>query len=39
MLLETAYTKPEFQHMLAQANFQSVDILESGIGFEISMTK
>jgi len=39
MLLKSAYTKPQFQYMLAQANFRSVDILESGIGFEISMTK
>jgi ubiquinone/menaquinone biosynthesis C-methylase UbiE len=39
MLLKSAYTKQQFQHMLAQANFRSVDILESGIGFEISMTK
>ncbi len=39
MLLKSAYTKPQFQHMLAQANFRSVDIVESGIGFEISMTK
>lgn len=38
-LLKTAYTKPQFQHMLAQANFRSVDILEADIGFEISMTK
>jgi hypothetical protein len=39
MLLRSTYTKPQFQQMLAQANFRSVDILESGIGFEISMTK
>ena len=39
MLLRSAYTKPQFQQMLAQADFRSVDILESGIGFEISMTK
>lgn len=38
-LLKTAYTKQQFQHMLAQANFRSVDILEADIGFEISMTK
>jgi ubiquinone/menaquinone biosynthesis C-methylase UbiE len=38
-LLKTAYTKAQFQHMLAQANFRSVDIQEAGIGFEISMTK
>jgi len=39
MLLKSAYTKPQFQYMLAQANFRSIDIQESGIGFEISMTK
>lgn len=39
LLLKTAYTKAQFQHMLAQANFQSVDIQEAGIGFQISMTK
>jgi ubiquinone/menaquinone biosynthesis C-methylase UbiE len=39
MLLMSAYTRQQFQHMLAQANFRSVKIDESGIGFEISMTK
>jgi ubiquinone/menaquinone biosynthesis C-methylase UbiE len=39
MLLKSAYTKEQFRYMLAQANFRSVDIQESGIGFEISMTK
>jgi ubiquinone/menaquinone biosynthesis C-methylase UbiE len=39
MLLESAYTKAQFQYMLAQANFRSVEIQEAGIGFEISMTK
>jgi len=38
-LLKTAYTKQQFQQMLAQANFRSVDIHEAGIGSEISMTK
>jgi ubiquinone/menaquinone biosynthesis C-methylase UbiE len=38
-LLKTAYTKQQFQQMLAQANFRGVDIHEAGIGFEISMTK
>jgi ubiquinone/menaquinone biosynthesis C-methylase UbiE len=38
-LLKTAYTRQQFQHMLAQAKFRSVDIHEAGIGFEISMTK
>jgi ubiquinone/menaquinone biosynthesis C-methylase UbiE len=39
MLLKSAYTKEQFRYMLAEANFRSVDIQESGIGFEISMTK
>jgi len=39
MLLKSAYTRQQFQHMLAQANFRSVDIQEADIGFEISMTK
>jgi len=39
MLLKSAYTKAQFQYMLAQANFRSVEIQEAGIGFEISMTK
>lgn len=39
MLLKSAYTKRQFQQMLAQADFRNVDIRESGIGFEISMTK
>lgn len=38
-LIKSAYTREEFQQMLAQANFSSVDIEESEIGFEISMTK
>jgi ubiquinone/menaquinone biosynthesis C-methylase UbiE len=38
-LLRTAYTRQQFQRMLEQANFRSVDIKEAGIGFEISMTK
>ncbi len=39
MLIKSAYTKQEFQRMLAQAQFSSVDIREEKIGFEISMTK
>ena len=39
MLLKSAYTEAAVSQMLAQANFRSVDIQESGIGFEISMTK
>lgn len=37
-LIRTAYTRQQFEHMLAQANFSSVNIREEGIGFEISMT-
>jgi ubiquinone/menaquinone biosynthesis C-methylase UbiE len=39
MLLKTAYTRAQFEHMLAQASFRSVDIQEVDIGFEIAMTK
>ena len=39
MLLKSAYTRRQFEQMLAQANFRSVDIQEVDIGFEISMTK
>lgn len=39
MLIKSAYTKEQFQYMLAQTNFRSVNIEESDIGFEISMTK
>jgi ubiquinone/menaquinone biosynthesis C-methylase UbiE len=39
MLLKTAYTRAQFEEMLAQASFRSVDIQEVDIGFEIFMTK
>lgn len=39
MLLKTAYTRAQFEHMLAQAEFSAVDIFEGDIGFEITMTK
>ncbi|MGB6947283.1 MAG: class I SAM-dependent methyltransferase [Bryobacteraceae bacterium] len=39
MLLKSAYTRQQFQQMLAQASFRSVNINEADIGFEISMTK
>ena len=39
LLLKSAYTRRQFEYMLVQANFRSVDIREEGIGFEISMTK
>jgi len=38
-LLKRAYTKEHFQQMLAQTRFTSVDIAESHIGLEVSMTK
>jgi ubiquinone/menaquinone biosynthesis C-methylase UbiE len=39
MLIKSAYTKEQFQQMLAQAEFGSVDVVEAEIGFEIMMTK
>jgi ubiquinone/menaquinone biosynthesis C-methylase UbiE len=39
MLLKRAYTKEQFEQMLAQTEFSRVDIEESDIGLEISMTK
>jgi ubiquinone/menaquinone biosynthesis C-methylase UbiE len=39
MLLKSAYTREQFQRMLATANFSRVDIQEVDIGFEIAMTK
>jgi ubiquinone/menaquinone biosynthesis C-methylase UbiE len=39
ILLKTAYTRGQFEQMLAQANFRSADIQEADIGFEISMTR
>jgi ubiquinone/menaquinone biosynthesis C-methylase UbiE len=39
MLLRSAYTRAQFEAMLTQANFTRFEIAESGIGFEISMTK
>ena len=39
MLLKRAYTKQQFQQMLAETKFASVEILETDIGLEISMTK
>jgi ubiquinone/menaquinone biosynthesis C-methylase UbiE len=38
-LVKNAYTKDQFQHMLAQTNFRAVDIHEEEMGFEIWMTK
>jgi ubiquinone/menaquinone biosynthesis C-methylase UbiE len=39
MLLKSAYTRPQFEHMLAQADFGSVRIAENRVGFEITMTR
>lgn len=39
MLLRRAYTRPQFEAMLAQADFAGVEIAESGLGFEITMMK
>jgi ubiquinone/menaquinone biosynthesis C-methylase UbiE len=39
MLIKSAYSKEEFDGMLEEANFSSVEINEEGIGFEIWMTK
>lgn len=39
MLLRNAYTREHFQQMLAQTQFRKTDIVESGIGFEVWMTK
>ena len=38
-LVKNAYTREQFQHMLAQASFGGVDIQQADIGFEIWMTK
>jgi len=39
MLLKSAYTREQFQYMLAQAKIPRVEIKEADIGFEILMTK
>jgi hypothetical protein len=39
MLIRTAYTREEFEQMLAQTQFSTVEIVEDGMGFEIWMTK
>lgn len=39
MLIRSACTRQEFELMLAQTQFSRVVIDESGMGFEISMTK
>ncbi|MFZ0631579.1 MAG: class I SAM-dependent methyltransferase [Acidobacteriaceae bacterium] len=39
MLLKNAYAREHFEHMTAQAAFSEVEIRESGIGFEVWMTR
>jgi hypothetical protein len=39
MLLKRAYTKEQFRAMLLQAPFASVDVVESGVRLEVSMTR
>ena len=39
VLLQSAYTKTQFEQMLAQANFSDVKISEEAIGVEIRMVK
>jgi ubiquinone/menaquinone biosynthesis C-methylase UbiE len=39
MLLKSAYTREEFEQMLAQTEFSKVSIEEGDMGLEISMTK
>src|SRR5580658_4161886 len=38
-LVKNAYTREQFEHMLAQASFRSLDIQATDMGFEIWMTK
>lgn len=39
MLLKRAYSKPEFESLLAQTRFQSGEIRQDSIGFEAELTK
>jgi ubiquinone/menaquinone biosynthesis C-methylase UbiE len=39
MLLKRAYTKADFENMIAQTNFRDVDIRENLIGLEILLSK
>ncbi|MGB6689647.1 MAG: methyltransferase domain-containing protein [Terracidiphilus sp.] len=39
MLLKRAYTRQQFEQMLAQAEFAKVEIVETDLGLEIAMTK
>jgi hypothetical protein len=39
MLLKSAYAKEHFEQMLAQTAFGEFEVIESGIGLEVRMTK
>ncbi|MFZ1941609.1 MAG: methyltransferase domain-containing protein [Terracidiphilus sp.] len=39
VLLKRAYTEEHFQRMLAETAFSNIEIVDSGVGLEISMTK
>lgn len=39
VLLKRAYTREHFEQMLSQAAFSKVEIVDSGLGLEVSMTK
>lgn len=39
MLVKSAYTREQFEQMLAQTEFRKVEIAEAGIGLEIGLTK
>lgn len=39
MLLKRAYTRAQFEEMIGQTKFKKSDIADSGIGFEITLTK
>ena len=39
MLIRSAYTRAEFEQMLAQTEFAQAEIVEEGMGFEITMRK
>jgi len=39
MLIRRAYTKQEFQALIAQSGFKAYDVQESGTGLEIELQK
>jgi len=39
MLIRSAYTRAEFEQMLAETEFAQAEIVEEGMGFEITMRK